>query len=345
MRTRPWKWALALGLSGALHAGAAVFLLPGQPEVRIAGGEGTEIALLGNAFADLSMAGTPSETVEPAAETAPAIAPVEPDAAAEPIEAVEVPPLEAVEARTAMPVEEAPSPPVAETSAQPAPAAERPEPQVAEPVPPEQTPVAPETPEAAAAERELAEVEPEEPEEEVVAMVPVPRPTPRPHYEPPEKSAPRQAKAPAPAPKKAARPPAQTHAERSTGSGGRDSRDARRGASDGGRTASTASRGAARVDQAGNAAASNYPGKILARLRRALRYPREARRERLRGEVRVAFTVSRNGAVGAIRVVRSSGSPILDQAAVETVRRAAPFPAIPDGRSSWPFTVPLAFVR
>jgi protein TonB len=45
--------------------------------------------------------------------------------------------------------------------------------------------------------------------------------------------------------------------------------------------------------------------------------------------------------------VASSGSPVLDKAAVETVRRAAPFPVIPEGagRSSWPFTVPLAFTR
>ena len=35
----------------------------------------------------------------------------------------------------------------------------------------------------------------------------------------------------------------------------------------------------------------------------------------------------------------------LDQAAVETVQRAAPFPPIPPetGRASWPFTVPMSF--
>ena len=50
--------------------------------------------------------------------------------------------------------------------------------------------------------------------------------------------------------------------------------------------------------------------------------------------------------VGSARLKRSA-LPILDKAALDTVRRAAPFPAIPDGagRSSWPFTVPLAFSR
>ena len=90
---------------------------------------------------------------------------------------------------------------------------------------------------------------------------------------------------------------------------------------------------------------SNYPGTVYAKLRRSLRYPSEARRKRIRGEVHVRFTVSRSGGVGSIRVARSSGSSLLDNAALATVRRAAPFAEIPPaaGRSNWSFTVPLAF--
>ncbi|MDN2568354.1 energy transducer TonB, partial [Aquibium sp. A9E412] len=100
-------------------------------------------------------------------------------------------------------------------------------------------------------------------------------------------------------------------------------------------------------ERSGNAAVSNYPGKVVAKLRRALRYPAEARRQRLRGEVQVAFTVSRDGGVAALRVARSSGSPVLDRAALDTVRRAAPFPPIPAaaGRASWSFSLPLRFAR
>ena len=97
---------------------------------------------------------------------------------------------------------------------------------------------------------------------------------------------------------------------------------------------------------AGNSAAiDKYPGQILAQLRRALRYPAAA--GRVTGEVLVDFTVSANGTASAIRISRSSGHTALDQAALDTVRRAAPFPAIPAGanRASWPFTVPLAFKR
>ncbi|WP_163271920.1 energy transducer TonB [Chelativorans alearense] len=303
MKGNAWKWGLALGLSGVIHAGAAVFMLPREPEVEIAGGSSIEIAMAGNAFADLSAAGTPAETVEPVTEAPVEAAPVEPTETT----AVEAPVV------TAVPPVETVVPAEAET-----------------------TPDA-QTQEAEPSEPEAAEIEPAEPEETVTAIVDVPRPTPRPDYEPPKET--RQA---------AVQPPVRRQAQRSAGSGGRDSQDARRGSSEDGQSArANSGRTAARATAIGNAAVSNYPGKIVSRLRRALRYPRAAQRERLRGEVGVAFTVAGNGAVSGIRVVRSSGSPILDQAAIESVQRAAPFPAIPDGagRSSWPFTVPLAFTR
>ena len=133
-----------------------------------------------------------------------------------------------------------------------------------------------------------------------------------------------------------------------TGNGGSGQADSRRGQADGRNsgTAASSSRGG-KSSAAGNAAVSNYPGKVATRLRRSLRYPAAAKRQRLRGQVHVSFVVAANGSVGSVRVVASSGSPILDKAALDTVRRAAPFPAIPDGagRSSWPFTVPLAFSR
>ncbi len=93
-----------------------------------------------------------------------------------------------------------------------------------------------------------------------------------------------------------------------------------------------------------SAAVGNYPGKIVSKLRRALRYPKGGR---ISGEAHVQFVVAANGRASSIRVVRSSGDARLDAAALETVQRAAPFPAIPAeaGRSNWTFTVPLVFRR
>jgi protein TonB len=129
------------------------------------------------------------------------------------------------------------------------------------------------------------------------------------------------------------------------GSGGKNQADAKRGQNSSGQSASTG--GGGKSSAAGNAAVSNYPGKVAAKLRRALRYPAEAKRQKLRGVAQVSFVVSASGGVGSIRLAASSGSPVLDKAALEAVRRAAPFPAIPTnaGRSSWRFSVPLAFNR
>mgnify|MGYP000485794043 CR=1 FL=1 len=99
--------------------------------------------------------------------------------------------------------------------------------------------------------------------------------------------------------------------------------------------------------QPGNAAVSNYPGKIVSKLRRALTYPRSALGERQAGEARVSFTVQSDGRATSIHLARSSGSDALDQSALEAVRRASPFPPIPvdAGRTQWSFSVPVAFTR
>lgn len=210
---------------------------------------------------------------------------------------------------------------------------------------------------------EATEAEPVRPDETVIAMADVPVPTPRPEYAKP--AAKKKAKAKKPAkvakkkrkkatatakPTKKAKPAKRIKPKKKRkGSGGNATADARRGTADGQATATRGGKpGKARKrSSAGNASVSNYPGKIVRKLRRSLRYPRAARARRITGEVHVRFVVSANGSAGSIRVVRSSGSPILDRAAIDTVRRAAPFPAIPRGagRRSWPFTVPLAFRR
>ena len=97
----------------------------------------------------------------------------------------------------------------------------------------------------------------------------------------------------------------------------------------------------------GTKARSNYNGKVLVKLRRAKRYPSQARRNNLRGTVTVRFTVARSGAVSGVRLARSSGHTILDQAALEMVHRASPMPKVPDDirGSKLSFTVPVRFSR
>ena len=52
---------------------------------------------------------------------------------------------------------------------------------------------------------------------------------------------------------------------------------------------------------------------------------------RKQGVVKVAFTISRNGIVSRLRIVKSSGVKILDEAALSAVKKVGRFPAIPAG--------------
>lgn len=60
-----------------------------------------------------------------------------------------------------------------------------------------------------------------------------------------------------------------------------------------------------------------------------LRYPGKALRMGWSGRLAVEFVVQESGAVDGIRIVHSSGVPLLDSDAAETVRRSAPFPRPP----------------
>ena len=80
----------------------------------------------------------------------------------------------------------------------------------------------------------------------------------------------------------------------------------------------------------GNAAESNYTGKVRSKVQRHFRYPKSADRAGVSGTVTVGFTVSSSGGVSGLRIVKGSGSPVLDEAALNAVRGAAPFSKIPE---------------
>ena len=61
-----------------------------------------------------------------------------------------------------------------------------------------------------------------------------------------------------------------------------------------------------------------------------LNYPDEARRRRLGGQVVASVGVRRDGTVESLRILRSSGTPLLDASVERMVRLAEPFPPLPD---------------
>lgn len=65
---------------------------------------------------------------------------------------------------------------------------------------------------------------------------------------------------------------------------------------------------------------------VRAWLERYKYYPLSARRRGIEGEVHLAFELAKGGKVDHVAIVRGSGYAVLDRAALNTVRRAQPFP-------------------
>lgn len=299
------KWTIALSLSLAAHAGAAIVFLPDAPPppplAAVEGGEAMEVALLGNAFEDAIEAGALTETITPEETQPEEVAAIPPET-----QVAETEPLE---------------PPTA--------------PEIVSEAPPETV-----TPEAdvilpADAAAPLVAEDPEV----VAALPPVTHVVPQTRSEPPEAA---QA---APAKKPPSRKPPQSI---KSGNQGQSENAARKGRADGSEAAAATRSGeGTRASAAGNASFSNYQGKVRSKLNRAVRTPSRAAANGAKGVVELQFLVSVNGAVSGIKVVKSSGSPVLDKAATDAARRAAPFPKIPEesGRSSWLFVGSLDFRR
>ena len=76
-------------------------------------------------------------------------------------------------------------------------------------------------------------------------------------------------------------------------------------------------------------AAPNWRSSLVARLERYKRYPPEAQSRGEHGVAQLAFRVDRSGGVHTPRIVRSSGSNLLDAATLALVERAAPLPPPP----------------
>lgn len=75
----------------------------------------------------------------------------------------------------------------------------------------------------------------------------------------------------------------------------------------------------------GSAVLNEIRHKIL----RAKRYPRLAREAGMEGVAGLLFEIGSDGSLRDVRLVSSSGYPSLDEEALATVRRAAPFPYYP----------------
>lgn len=81
----------------------------------------------------------------------------------------------------------------------------------------------------------------------------------------------------------------------------------------------------------------SYFTKIKQNIEQQWEYPEVALRYGLQGRLSLEFTIGGSGQLEQLRLIRSSGSQVLDEEALRAIKAAAPFPPIP----SWIRTIPL----
>jgi periplasmic protein TonB len=76
---------------------------------------------------------------------------------------------------------------------------------------------------------------------------------------------------------------------------------------------------------------ANYMSEWVKKVERVgnLNYPDQARREGLSGKLMMDVTLNADGTVRNISILRPSGQPVIDEAAIRIVNLAAPFPPFP----------------
>ncbi len=85
----------------------------------------------------------------------------------------------------------------------------------------------------------------------------------------------------------------------------------------------------------------------LARLKRHIQsewiYPEDAQRLGMAGELALVFTLNKTGTLTYIRLVESSGFPVLDEEALRAVKAAAPFEPFPPQMGDEPWNISAVF--
>ncbi len=289
---------LAVALAISAHAAFAVRFAE-QETVKIEGGAGATVSVLGNSFADMA-AGT-LQAVEP-----PDITEAQPptEVAPPPVEAAPMTP--AVTATPpVMPTPTTPPPDAVIAALPQAPVV--PDAVAVERVAPQPAPtIAAQTPETAAVSRSKRPVVRDRAVEarnvEQARQQPEPQPEPQ-----------REARRPEPT-QPAPRGNAQQNARQGSATGQADATSSSQGA------------GTRQARAQGNAAASNYPGLVMRKISRVSK-PRVG----ARGSATVRFSIGGGGGLSAVGIARSSGDARVDEAALTVIRRAAPFSPPPPG--------------
>ncbi len=87
-----------------------------------------------------------------------------------------------------------------------------------------------------------------------------------------------------------------------------------------------------------------YLKRLRERIEGVWRYPHEAAERGIYGDLYLKFTIKKNGQLGSVELVRTSGHKVLDDAAMRALREADPFWPLPDELGKDAFTITGHFV-
>ena len=75
---------------------------------------------------------------------------------------------------------------------------------------------------------------------------------------------------------------------------------------------------------------ASYMQHIKHKIQNVWIYPEEARQTGQQGRLLILFSIGKDGSLVKLKLLRSSGYPLLDKAALQAVKDAAPFPPLPE---------------
>jgi TonB family protein len=86
-----------------------------------------------------------------------------------------------------------------------------------------------------------------------------------------------------------------------------------------------------------------YFSQVRSRIQSQIHYTPAMARRRLQGQVQIALTLLADGSIASLNIQKSSGSPELDQRALNSVRAATPFPSFSSAAPARKLELPIDF--
>lgn len=87
-----------------------------------------------------------------------------------------------------------------------------------------------------------------------------------------------------------------------------------------------------------------YLKRLRDRIEGVWKYPQEAAERGIYGDLYIKFTINKNGRLGDVELLRTSGHRMLDESAIKALRDADPFWPLPDELGKESFTITGHFV-